>query len=447
MRAKQVRWPGVVALVVGLAALVGGTASAQDDKKEEKNPQREELLKLNGATTKDSQDAKFRALIKDRAKAKKLVAEAAKMMKEARDKDEKPFNYNGTLILARAAHVVKEYDTAEKLYDHQVKLATKLKSGEKMLNAYDGLLDLYFDTKRYADAVDLCETIVDLKGPVELENAKPFVLERLIQAKAKQGKIDEATNMAKGLLELTDNSWYFLKLKGWVQREAGKIDDAITTYTDVLDKLDAEKGLKADVKDRQKDAVRYTLSGLYVENKEIDKAAKQLQTLITRRQTSLKKTDNERELEDRRELAGYKNDLGFIWCDHDMNLEESEKLIREALELDKQVKEKLKEQGKLDEVTPNAAYLDSMGWVLYKQKKYKEALDYLKKAAADEDDGNHLEIWDHLADAHVALGEKKEAIAAWEKALKMEDISKRDGERRRKVSEKLKKARDAVSKD
>jgi tetratricopeptide (TPR) repeat protein len=94
-------------------------------------------------------------------------------------------------------------------------------------------------------------------------------------------------------------------------------------------------------------------------------------------------------------------------------------------------------------VTENAAYLDSMGWVLFKKKKYKEALEYLKKAAADEDDGNHLEIWDHLGDCHMALGQKAEAIAAWEKALKMEDISKRDGERRRKVSEKLRDAKAA----
>ena len=28
----------------------------------------------------------------------------------------------------------------------------------------------------------------------------------------------------------------------------------------------------------------------------------------------------------------YNNDLGYIWADHDMNLEESEKLIRKAIE-------------------------------------------------------------------------------------------------------------------
>ena len=145
--------------------------------------------------------------------------------------------------------------------------------------------------------------------------------------------------------------------------------------------------------------MRYILSGLYVENKDIDKAAKQLETLIKRN------PDN----------ATYKNDLGFIWCDNDMKLEESEKLIKEAIELDKKEQEKAKEEGKLDEVKPNAAYLDSLGWVLFKQKKYKEALEHLKKASPDEEEGSHLEIWDHLADCYMALGQKKDAIAAWEK--------------------------------
>jgi cytochrome c-type biogenesis protein CcmH/NrfG len=39
------------------------------------------------------------------------------------------------------------------------------------------------------------------------------------------------------------------------------------------------------------------------------------------------------------------------------------------------------------------------------------------------------------------MGQKKDAIEAWEKGLKMEDVSPRDAERRKKVSEKLKKAR------
>lgn len=415
------RRPTLGVLVAGIVLLAGNLSGRADDKTD---TLREELLKLNTASSEDVQAAKLRALLKDRAKAKAAIAEATRMMKEAKGK-EKPFNYNGAFILARAAHQLRQYDSAERFYEHQVELATELKSGPKMVRAYEGLIDLYFDAKRYNDVVKTCEDVVDLPGPKELEDAKPFILEYLIKAKAKQGKIDEAMNMAKGLIELTDGSWYFLQLKGWIQHEAGKLDDAVKTFTEVLEKIDANKELKAELKDTLKDRVRYTLSGLHVENRDIDKAAKQLQILIKRNP----------------EEPGYKNDLGFIWCDHDMNLEESEKLIREALELDKKKKEKLKAEGKIDEITESAAYLDSMGWVLFKQKKYKEALEYLKKASADEDEGNHLEIWDHLGDCYMALGQKAEAIAAWEKALKMEDLSKRDAERRREVTEKLTKAR------
>jgi tetratricopeptide (TPR) repeat protein len=409
------------ALAVGLALVVVAARVRADG---EKNPLRAEILKLNQATTEDLQNAKFRALMKDKAKAKKAVVEAVKMIKEAGEK-EQPLNYNATLILGEAAHRLKEYTAAEKLFEQQVEQATKLKSGKKIVDSHVNLISLYMDAKRYNDAIDTCEKFMDLSGPEEVDNAQPFVLAQLITAKARSGKTDEAMNLAKGMVAKTGSHWFFLQIRGQVEREAGKLDDAIKTYNEVLDKLDSFKELKGDEKEKRKDGVRYALSGLYVENKEIDKAAKQLETLIKRNP----------------DAATYKNDLGFIWCDNDMKLEESEKLIKEALELDKKAKQKLKDEGKIDEVEENAAYLDSMGWVLFKKKEYKEALEYLKKAAADEDEGNHLEIWDHLGDCHMALGQKQEAIAAWEKALKMEDISKRDGERRRKVSEKLKGAK------
>ncbi len=83
------------------------------------------------------------------------------------------------------------------------------------------------------------------------------------------------------------------------------------------------------MKDKLVDRTRYLLTGLYVDNKDVDNAAKNLQSLIK------KNPDN----------ATYKNDLGFIWCDHDTNLEESEKLIKEAIDLDTKAQEKLKKEG------------------------------------------------------------------------------------------------------
>ncbi len=108
-----------------------------------------------------------------------------------------------------------DYDTAEKFYEHQIELATKVKSGTKMLQAYENLIDLYFDAKRYDDAVDTCEKVMDMTGPKEVEDAKPFILERLIQAKARQGKIEEALNdHQEADRRRPAAAWYFLQTQG-----------------------------------------------------------------------------------------------------------------------------------------------------------------------------------------------------------------------------------------
>jgi tetratricopeptide (TPR) repeat protein len=67
----------------------------------------------------------------------------------------------------------------------------------------------------------------------------------------------------------------------------------------------------------------------------------------------------------------------------------------------------------------NAAYLDSLGWVLFKLKQPKQALDYLLKAVqlAKEPDAT---VYDHLGDTYAALDQPKKAREAWRKSLELE---------------------------
>ena len=412
------------ALAFGLSLAILPAGRGDDDTKKSDDPVKDELLALNRATSEDGQRTKLLAFVKDKTAAKKKVTVAVKMQKDAKNVKDRPFNFAASIILGRAAHFIKEYDTAEYFYNQCIESATKIESGDKILQSFDSLIDLYWDAKKYEDMIDTCEKFVELKGPMEVDNAKPFVLERLVQAKAKQGKTDEALRITEGLLQLDEGGFYFIQLKGWVQREAGKFDDSIETYLEALDKVEGTKRLVGDAKDRMKNRIRYILSGLYVDAKDIPKATKQLETLM--------KQDPEN--------PTYKNDLGFVWADNDMKLDEAAKLIQEALDLDKKRQEKALKDKKIDEVKETAAYLDSMGWVLFKQKKYKEALPLLKKASDDEEEGIHLEIWDHLGDVYSALDMKKDAIAAWQKGLTMDDVSKRDVERRKSVTKKLKAA-------
>ena len=62
------------------------------------------------------------------------------------------------------------------------------------------------------------------------------------------------------------------------------------------------------------------------------------------------------------------NDLGYQWADQSKNLAEAERMIRKALELDH------KQRTSGDALAPdadqdNAAYVDSLGWVLFRRGK------------------------------------------------------------------------------
>ncbi len=97
------------------------------------------------------------------------------------------------------------------------------------------------------------------------------------------------------------------------------------------------------------------------------------------------------------------NYLGYTYADLGMNLDEAERLIKEAL------KHK-----------PNDGYItDSLGWVYYKKGDFGRALKYLKKAIElVPDDPIMLE---HLGDAYLKLDDKPNALKFFQKSLKIKD--------------------------
>ncbi len=69
------------------------------------------------------------------------------------------------------------------------------------------------------------------------------------------------------------------------------------------------------------------------------------------------------------------------------------------------------------EIRPDeGTFLDTYGWILYQQGKYKDARTYIQRAidaAGGEADGT---LYDHLGDVLYQLGEKAKALDAWKKA-------------------------------
>ncbi|MCM2310409.1 MAG: tetratricopeptide repeat protein [Steroidobacteraceae bacterium] len=103
-------------------------------------------------------------------------------------------------------------------------------------------------------------------------------------------------------------------------------------------------------------------------------------------------------LRDRPGDATVQNALGYTLADRDRNLDEARTLVAAALE----------------QTPDNAAVLDSMGWVLFRQGSLTEALAYLQRA---DQLGDDAEIDLHLGEVQWALGDQDAARATWQKAL------------------------------
>jgi tetratricopeptide (TPR) repeat protein len=102
--------------------------------------------------------------------------------------------------------------------------------------------------------------------------------------------------------------------------------------------------------------------------------------------------------------VGLDNDLGYTWADLGINLEKARDMIQRAV----------------DAEPYNAAYRDSLGWVMYKLGDLRSALTHLKRATAAYEGADPV-LWDHLGDTHWRLGEKDAATAAWKRSVELFD--------------------------
>ena len=85
----------------------------------------------------------------------------------------------------------------------------------------------------------------------------------------------------------------------------------------------------------------------------------------------------------------------------------------------------------------NVAYLDSMGWVLFKLGRFDEALKFLEKAAGSPGGGDGT-ISEHLGDCYTKLNFSEKAQVAWKRALKeAKDDSFPDSKLIRRLEEKV----------
>jgi Flp pilus assembly protein TadD len=137
------------------------------------------------------------------------------------------------------------------------------------------------------------------------------------------------------------------------------------------------------------------------------------------------------------DVAAYRNDLGYLLAQNDGDPKEAEQMVRAALELDREQQQKSRPGLSRDQLVDNPMYLDSLGYVLLKQKRYKEALDLVTRATESKE-GQFAEIYQDLGDIHLAVGDRAQARKAWEKALSLVGNKPRDQRTREQILTKLK---------
>jgi tetratricopeptide (TPR) repeat protein len=93
------------------------------------------------------------------------------------------------------------------------------------------------------------------------------------------------------------------------------------------------------------------------------------------------------------------NYYGYMLADRGLRLDEAQDLIQRAV----------------DQEPFNGAYLDSLGWVYYKQNKLDEAEAMLRKAV--EHEPHDPTIREHLGDVYAKQGHADQAATEWEKSL------------------------------
>lgn len=110
------------------------------------------------------------------------------------------------------------------------------------------------------------------------------------------------------------------------------------------------------------------------------------------------------------------NYLAFTWAEMNINLPDAEKLARKALSLEPQ----------------DGYILDTLGWILYKQSKYSEAVKFLE--AAHKHQSTVSIIAEHLGDVYLKKSMVDKAKKMYHKAVELETDATKLKELRNKIT-------------
>lgn len=206
---------------------------------------------------------------------------------------------------------------------------------------------------------------------------------KLARVLSETGQVDTAAGVLRAAARREPSNWVYEWTLGGLLSKFGRDAEAIKVLEALLKRFpDNEDAVKL---------IRQSLSIAYVNQGDYVKGEAELEILLQ------KFPDD----------AGPNNDLGYLYAEQGKNLEKAESMIRKAL----------------SEEPNNMSYLDSLGWVLFKRGKAKEALEPMKRAVermrleSEQIGGNaDATILEHLGDVYFQLQEVDKAVDSWKEA-------------------------------
>jgi tetratricopeptide (TPR) repeat protein len=231
---------------------------------------------------------------------------------------------------------------------------------------------LLMDT--YREARDLPKALQTGKDAIAKYPKDPAVQSRVASLYGENGQVDEAVKILRTQLSNTeaDRETYL---------NIAQVYERARRYNEAEAAVKAAEALPGDPRDNE---TTYFLAGaIYERQKLFDKAEEQFKKVL-----SLDPGN-----------APALNYYGFMLGDLGQRLDEAESMVKSALKLE----------------PFNGAYLDSLGWIYYKQGKYNDAESWLHKAV--ERDPHDPNIRSHLGDVYAKQGRTEQAAAEWERSL------------------------------
>jgi tetratricopeptide (TPR) repeat protein len=268
---------------------------------------------------------------------------------------------------------------------------------------YQQLGHLYREVQNETAAVNTFEEMSSL-GEEEDRRARLLVMDTYRAAK----NLPKALEEARKALEKYPKDQAVLSSKALLLGEKGDTDEAVGLLKGLLTGTEADRDTYLNIaqvyergrryaeaeaaarmaeklpgQPRDNEMVWFLLGAIFERQKQFDRAEEEFKRVLA---------INPRN-------APVLNYYGYMLGDRGVRLEEARGLVQRALEEDPH----------------NGAYLDSLGWVYYRENRLDEAEAALRKAV--EREGRDPTIHSHLGDVYFKAGRIDLAASEWEKSL------------------------------